>query len=131
MFIRIETSSAVPIYRQIMEQIRDQTACGLLRAGQQIPPVRVLAEELAVNQNTILKVYNELCREGILTVERGSGTFVAQISEELKTEQCRQIVRGHLSTAAEKGASMNVGLEAMLEMLKEEYETRNREKNND
>ena len=124
MFIRIEASSAVPIYRQIMEQIRDQAACGLLRAGEQIPPVRALAEELAVNQNTILKVYNELCREGILTVERGSGTFVAKLGDGLKAEQCRQIVRGYLSAAAEKGRSMNIGLDAMREMLKEEYENK-------
>jgi len=62
MFIRIEPSSSSPIYRQIMDQIRYQVAAGILKAGDKVPSVRQLAGQLAVNQNTILKVYNELCR---------------------------------------------------------------------
>ena len=120
MLLRIEPTSATPIYRQIADQIRDQVVSGQLKASQQMPSVRQLAEELAVNQNTILKVYNELCREGLLKMERGSGTFVADIPATRKEEECRQIVSGILAQAVEKGRSMNIDLAAMEEMLKNE-----------
>jgi GntR family transcriptional regulator len=67
----------VPIYRQIQDQIRYGIASGLLTAGEQLPTVRSLAVELSVNPNTVIKAYSELEREGILTTEQGSGTFVA------------------------------------------------------
>jgi GntR family transcriptional regulator len=76
MFIRIEASSAVPIYRQILDQIKEHIACGLLRPGEQMPSVRQVADELAVNQNTILKVYNELCRTEGPSSRRGIGHLV-------------------------------------------------------
>jgi len=69
--------SGVPIYRQIQDQIRFGIASGRLRPGEQLPTVRALAVELSVNPNTVIKAYNELEREGILTTEQGTGTFVA------------------------------------------------------
>ena len=75
--LRLSPNSGVPIYRQIQDQIRYGIASGLLRAGEQLPTVRALAVELAVNPNTVIKAYSELEREGVLTTEQGSGTFVA------------------------------------------------------
>jgi GntR family transcriptional regulator len=122
LFLRIEPTSASPIYRQMTEQIRDKIVSGQLKTGQQMPSVRQLAEELAVNQNTILKVYNELCREGLLKMERGSGTFVADIPPTRKVEECRQIISGILAGAVERGRSMNIDLEAMEGLLRDEYQ---------
>ena len=59
----------MPIYRQIIDQIKYQVAAGVLTEGDRVPSVRELALQLAVNQNTILKVYNELCRENVLNQE--------------------------------------------------------------
>ncbi|HOW71961.1 MAG TPA: GntR family transcriptional regulator [Phycisphaerae bacterium] len=70
--------SGVPIYRQIQDQIRFGVSSGRLQAGEQLPTVRALAVELSVNPNTIIKAYTELEREGVLTTEQGTGTFVAQ-----------------------------------------------------
>lgn len=64
--LRIEPSSGVPITRQIVDQIRTQCASGNLRPGDRLPSVRELARELAVNQNTILRVYERLTGEGLL-----------------------------------------------------------------
>jgi GntR family transcriptional regulator len=122
MLLRIEPTSSSPIYRQIADQIRDQVVSGQLKASQQMPSVRQLAEELAVNQNTILKVYNELCREGLLKMERGSGTFVCDIPPTRKAEECRQIVSNILGQAVEKGISMNIDLAAMEAILRDEYQ---------
>lgn len=78
MIIRIEKTSGVPITRQIIDQIRTQCAAGALQAGDQLPSVRELARELAVNQNTILRVYERLEAEGLIERRHGAGTFVTE-----------------------------------------------------
>ena len=65
----------MPIYRQIIDQIRHQIAAGVLQEGDKLPSVRALATKLAVNQNTVLKVYTELCRENTLKIVRGDGSL--------------------------------------------------------
>jgi GntR family transcriptional regulator len=127
MFLRIESSSAVPIYCQLAEQIREQIAAGLLKPGQQVPSVRQLAADLAVNQNTILKVYNELVREGVLTMERGSGTYVSDRVVGQVEESRRQIVTEALAKAADKAVGLGVSLEQVQQWLEKEYRKRKRE----
>src|SRR2546423_12012692 len=79
MFIRIETTSGIPITRQIGDQIRAHCAGGTLVAGDRLPSVRQLAKELLVNQNTILRVYERLTSEGLLERRHGDGTYVAEV----------------------------------------------------
>lgn len=74
----LNPKSGVPIYRQIMDQIRHGIASGRLCPGEQLPTVRALAVELAVNPNTVIKAYSLLEQQGVLTTEQGSGTFVAE-----------------------------------------------------
>src|SRR6516225_589381 len=75
----LDPKSGVPIYRQIQDQVRYGIASGRLRPGEQLPTVRSLAVDLAVNPNTVIKAYSELERQGVLTTEQGSGTFIAQL----------------------------------------------------
>ena len=124
MFIRIEASSAVPIYRQIVDQIRDQIASGTLKIDEQMPSVRALAAELAVNQNTVLKVYNELCREGVLRMERGSGTFVAETSETKQIHEREWIVDSMLAETIEKAKSYRIDAVKVRELLEEQLAKR-------
>ena len=77
MFLRIEKGSSLPISRQIADQVRALCLVGTLRPGRQLPSVRQLARELAVNQNTVLRVYERLSGEGLLEMRHGEGTFVA------------------------------------------------------
>jgi GntR family transcriptional regulator len=77
MFVRIERDSSVPISRQLADQIRAQCLSGTLAAGARIPSVRQLARDLAVNQNTVLRVYERLTAEKLLEVRHGDGTFVS------------------------------------------------------
>ncbi|MCX5637268.1 MAG: GntR family transcriptional regulator [Planctomycetota bacterium] len=121
-FIRIEPSSPVPIYRQIIDQIRYQIATGALKEGDQVPSVRQLASELAVNQNTILKVYNQLCTEKVLKIERGSGTFVAASRQSIPVAERRKIVGKLLRDAAVQAIHLDVSLEQIKEQLEKEYE---------
>ena len=76
MWIRIDSQSGVPIYRQIASQIEQAVLSGVLRAGDKLPGVRELAVELAVNPATVVKAYDELQQGGLIEQPRGRGTFV-------------------------------------------------------
>ena len=93
MQIRVETSSGMPITRQIAAQIRAQCASGALQPGERLPSVRALAVELAVNQNTILRVYERLTAEGLLERRHGDGTFVADRVPTGQMKAQRQLLR--------------------------------------
>jgi len=77
MFLKIEPSSPIPIYRQIMDQVRFAAASGRLPAESRVPSVRDLAHDLQINLQTVVKAYAELVREGTLEMRRGLGTYVA------------------------------------------------------
>lgn len=78
---QLQPHSGVPIYRQIQDQIRFGIASAQLRPGEQLPTVRAMSVELSVNPNTVIKAYTELERQGVLTTEQGTGTFVAAATE--------------------------------------------------
>src|SRR5437667_5677866 len=73
----LNPKSGVPIYRQIQDQILYGIASDLLGPGEQLPTVRQLAVDLSVNPNTVIKAYTELERDGVVTTEQGTGTFVS------------------------------------------------------
>ena len=76
--IQITTGSSLPIYRQVVDQIRGAVATGKLAIGDPLPSVRALAGELVVNPNTIAKAYSMLVRDGVLESHQGRGYFVAR-----------------------------------------------------
>jgi GntR family transcriptional regulator len=77
MWFHVDPASGLPIYMQIINQVKRSTASGLLKEGDQMPSVRELALQLTVNPNTISKAYQELERDGVIKTMRGVGTFVA------------------------------------------------------
>ena len=78
MDLRINFSSGVPIYLQLMEQIKHAVETGAIRGGEQLPTIRKIAEELAMNPNTAAKAYRELELEGVIEVRHGSGAYVTE-----------------------------------------------------
>jgi GntR family transcriptional regulator len=76
MFLHIERGSLVPISRQITEQLRSQCLAGSLQAGEKLPSVRELAQQLAVNVNTVFRIYERLAAEGLIELRHGDGTYV-------------------------------------------------------
>lgn len=95
MYIRIEKGASAPISRQIADQVRAQCLSGVLKEGESLPSVRQLARDLAVNINTILRVYERLAAEGLIEMRHGEGTFVlptratANSDGDLKDEQAQ------------------------------------------
>jgi len=77
MLFRTNPSLGVPIYLQLMEQVKHAIETGALRPGEQLPGIRPLAEELVINPNTVAKAYRELEHEGVLELRHGAGAFVA------------------------------------------------------
>jgi GntR family transcriptional regulator len=109
MFIRIEPSSGVPIWRQVADQIRSQCAARMLSAGDRLPSVRELARQLAVNQNTILRVYERLTMEGLLERRHGDGTYVAARIHPDKVEAGQmELLANHAEQLARKALMLNV-----------------------
>ena len=103
MRIHVETSSGMPITRQIAAQIRAQCASGTLQPGQRLPSVRALAAELAINQNTILRVYERLTAEGLLERRHGDGTFVADRVPTGQMKAQRQLLRQEIAARGRIG----------------------------
>ncbi len=77
MLCRPNPSSGVPIYLQLMEQVKHSIETGALRPGEQLPGIRPLAEELVINPNTVAKAYRELEHEGVIELRHGAGAFVS------------------------------------------------------
>jgi len=104
MRLQIDSESKVPIYIQAEDQIRSLIAAGQLRPGDQLPTIRELAAELRVNYNTIARIYLDLDRDGVISTQRGRGTFVAGVPDEGQMAQVRRekldaIVRSALDEA--------------------------------
>jgi GntR family transcriptional regulator len=78
MLFRPNPSSGVPIYLQLMEQVKHGIETGALRPGEQLPGMRPLAEELVINPNTVAKAYRELEHEGVIELRHGAGAFVSR-----------------------------------------------------
>ena len=93
MLLRPNPASGVPIYLQLMEQVKHSIETGALRPGEQLPGIRPLAEELVINPNTVAKAYRELEHAGIIELRQGAGAFVAanaqmqRLNDKLKAAQ--------------------------------------------
>jgi GntR family transcriptional regulator len=120
MFIRIENSSAVPVYRQIMDQVRYQIAGGVLRPGDRLPSVRDLARQLPANQNTVLKAYDLLAREGLVERRQGDGTFVLDTPPTLKKSERLKQVAGTLAQAAAQSVHLEITPQELHDLLDRE-----------
>lgn len=107
MFRKPNPSSGVPIYVQIKEQIRHAIETGAISAGDQLPGIRILAEKLVINPNTVVKVYRELEQEGVLEVRHGLGAFVSSRRRaQTKAEEMRdaqQLVREFVDSLKKQG----------------------------
>ena len=121
MEFRIESSSRVPIYRQLVGQIREAVARGRLKAEERLPSVRDLSRQLVINPNTVARVYTELEREGILNTRPGLGVFVAQpkmdLTKRVRKDRLTCLVDNLLTEAVHLGFSAEELLAVVSERL--------------
>ncbi|MGA2130755.1 MAG: GntR family transcriptional regulator [Bryobacteraceae bacterium] len=108
---RLDMQSGVPVYRQIIDQVMGGVAAGRLKAGDQLPTVRQVAVDLAINPNTVMRAYRELEIRGVLETQQGTGTFIAR--HEVKQDEVErrrrlaQLVAEFVARAG--GAGFTVG----------------------
>lgn len=102
MLFRPNPSLGVPIYLQLMEQVKHAIETGALRAGEQLPGIRPLAEELVINPNTVAKAYRELEHEGVLELRHGAGAFVSAQARDKKTSDKLRAAQPLVSGAVDK-----------------------------
>src|SRR5271168_5326634 len=81
MLFRLNPSSGVPLYLQLIEQVKHAIETGALKAGDQLPTIRKVAEDLVMNPNTVVRAYRELEHEGVLELKHGSGAFIKESAE--------------------------------------------------
>lgn len=116
----LNPQSGIPIYRQLAEQIRRMVVGGQLQAGDELPSVRELAVEHAVNPMTISKAYSLLEVEGLLIRQRGKPMQIAQQKKSLLTEQARlQHLRPHLEQLATVAKQLEISDSQLLDALRE------------
>lgn len=115
----IDLHSGVPVYRQLIDQVRGGIASGSLTAGDQLPTVRQLAVDLAINPNTVMRAYRELELGGLLETHQGTGTFIAEKKMEGKpAERERQLLQMAGEFAARAGAA-GFTLEDLIDRLRD------------
>jgi len=102
MLFRPNPSSGVPIYLQLMEQVKHGIETGALRPGEQLPGIRPLAEELVINPNTVAKAYRELEHEGVIELRQGAGAFVSGNACAKKLTDTIRAGQGIVADAIEK-----------------------------
>ena len=121
MIIEIDNHSGVPIYTQIIEQIKQYILSGNLKEGTQLENVRSLASRLLVNPMTISKAYNQLERDGLIERRRGIGMFVKPLAKEIKKDFKSQTARDSFKKAAATAILMDYSEEEALDLLKQMY----------
>ena len=118
MHIQISLHDGVPIYRQIVNQVKYLIASGQLAAGAELPPIRALAEQLLVTPNTVVKAYSELEAEGLVHKRRGAGTYVADAASPLARREQRRILTQRADALLAEASQLNYTFEELLDLLR-------------
>lgn len=121
-WIEVNPRDGVPIYVQIVDQVRHALEVGGLRPGERLPTVRQLASELTIAPNTIVKAYNELQRMGLVESRPGVGTVVAQGVEEIDRERRVEAIFGRLRVLVRDAAALGISEDELWASLDAEFE---------
>src|SRR6266550_6955398 len=120
MLLRPNPSSGVPIYLQLMEQVKHAIETGALRPGEQLPGIRPLAEQLVINPNTVAKVYRELEHEGVIELRHGAGAFVAANARAKKLTEKLRAGQAIVAAAVERLRARGVADDEIRRMFEAE-----------
>jgi GntR family transcriptional regulator len=119
MILQINFKSGMPIYLQVVDQIKAAAAAGALRPGEVLPSIRPLAEELRVNRNTIAKAYSELESLGVIETLPGRGCFLTENHTALRKEVRRKLLIAEIDQAIVQAHHLQVPRNEFLELLHE------------
>jgi len=119
MRLRVSPQDGVPLYLQIIHQVKYLIASGRLRPGDEVLPIRVLAEQLVINPNTVARAYRELETEGVLMTRRGAGTYVSDRGSPLARRERVRILSEHADALLVAARQLGFGLEQALDAVRD------------
>ena len=122
MQLHISSHDGVPIYLQIVNQVKYLVASGRLEPNEELPPIRTLAEQLLVNPNTVARAYRELELAGIVTKRRTAGTYVSDTASPLARRQRLKIVTERIDALLAEARQMKIDTEELVELIQERDE---------
>ena len=131
MHIELNFKSGKPAYLQIVEQVKYGAASGALRAGDQLPSIREMAERLRVNRNTVAKAYSELEHEGVVELQQGKGVFLTDGGSPLNQKTRNAILAEAIDGAVVQAHQFKIGRQELVELLRQRldaFERRREEK---
>jgi GntR family transcriptional regulator len=120
--IHISANDGVPIYLQIVNQVKYLVASGRLAAGDELPPIRVLAGQLLVNPNTVARAYRELEIAGLVHKRRTAGTYVSDAGSPLARRERLKILAERADALLAEARQMNVTTEEVLQLIRQRAE---------
>ena len=121
MQLHISPKDGVPIYRQIVNQVKYLVVSGRLVPGEELPPIRVLAEQLVVNPNTVARAYAELEHAGVVTKRHGSGTYVSDNGSPLKRAERLKILAQRADALVAEARHLEVEISELLDVVRERH----------
>jgi GntR family transcriptional regulator len=118
MVLQINFKSGMPIYLQLVDQVKAAAAAGTLRAGEPLPSIRPLAEELRVNRNTVAKAYTELESQGVIETVAGKGCFVTGNNSPLKKEVRRKLLIDEIDQVVVQAHHLQVPTDEFVQLVR-------------
>src|SRR5436305_1822719 len=119
MLLQINYKSGKPVYLQVVDQVKAAAAAGSLQAGESLPSIRPLAEDLRVNRNTIAKAYTELENQGVIETIPGKGCFVTANNSPLKKEVRRKLLTEEVDQVVVQAHHLQVPAPELVQLVKE------------
>lgn len=119
MDIYINQNDGVPLYLQIINQVKQLISAKRLKVDQELPPIRVLAEHLLINPNTVARAYRELESAGWVYKRRGAGTFISDKPSSLSERERRRIIEAKIKSLLVESQQMEISVEQLIETIRE------------
>jgi GntR family transcriptional regulator len=117
MQLRVTASDGLPIYLQIVNQVKYLVAAQRLAPGEALPSVRKLAEQLVVNPNTVARAYRELEAAGVTTTRPGAGVYVSDGGSPLARSEQTKILSDRIDVLLAEARQMNVDLDSLIDLI--------------
>ena len=130
MVIQLNFKSGKPAYLQVVDQVKAAAASGALRAGETLPSIRPLAEQLRINRNTVAKAYAELESQGVIETVAGKGSFVTENNSPFRKQVREKMLAEDIDAAIVQAHHLQVGEREFMDLVKERLDVFGRNKTN-